>query len=55
MFFLRLVRCHVCMRRHYRPVFLPVAVNPARTAAPRKAAAFVSIREKEKNKEERPA
>jgi hypothetical protein len=22
-FFLQVVRCHSCMRRHYRPLFLP--------------------------------
>jgi hypothetical protein len=22
-FFLQVVRCHCCMRRHYRPLFLP--------------------------------
>jgi hypothetical protein len=45
------------MRRHYRPVFLPTAGNPARNTARRKAAAFVSIKEKEKEKktEKRPA
>jgi hypothetical protein len=25
LFLLRLVRCHVCMRRHYRPIFMPTA------------------------------
>jgi hypothetical protein len=29
------------MRRHYRPVFLQVAENPARAAAQRKTAAAV--------------
>ena len=28
-FFLQVVRCHSCMRRHYRPLFLaPVPVRP---------------------------
>lgn len=27
LFMLRIVRCHVCMRRHYRPAFLPVATK----------------------------
>ena len=46
-FLLRLVRCHVCMRRHFRPIFLPAAENPARNT-PRKAADVVSFKTKEK-------
>lgn len=29
-FFLEVVRCHACMRRHYRPLFLPPVTTPAR-------------------------
>jgi hypothetical protein len=37
-FFLQVVRCHSCMRRHYRPLFLPpvptlAARKPIQTAA----------------------
>jgi len=28
-FFLQVVRCHSCMRRHYRPLFLPPVPTPA--------------------------
>jgi hypothetical protein len=32
-FLLRVVRCHSCMRRHYRPLFLsPVPAWPAKKA-----------------------
>jgi len=30
-FFLQVVRCHSCMRRHYRPLFLPLVPTPAVT------------------------
>jgi len=30
LFLLRLSRCHSCWRRHYRPMFLPVAKAPER-------------------------
>jgi hypothetical protein len=38
-FFLQVVRCHSCMRRHYRPLFLPpvptqAAKKPAQVTAP---------------------
>ena len=46
MFLLRLVRCHVCFRRHYRPIVVPVAENPARQISPRKPAEVVVIKEK---------
>jgi hypothetical protein len=48
LFLLRLVRCHVCMRRHYQPVFLPVAENPAKDPGSRNAARVLPIKEKEK-------
>jgi hypothetical protein len=41
------------MRRHYRPIFLFAAENPARSAANRKPAAVFAITDKEKEK--RPA
>ena len=28
-FFVQVVRCHSCMRRHYRPLFLPPVPTPA--------------------------
>jgi hypothetical protein len=28
-FFLQVVRCHSCMRRHYRPLFFPPVPLPA--------------------------
>jgi hypothetical protein len=49
LFLLRLVRCHTCMRRHYRPIFLPAARNPARAPERRTAAAVLTIKEKAKH------
>lgn len=28
LFLLRLVRCHVCLRQHYRPILLPAPESP---------------------------
>ncbi len=50
LFFLRLVRCHVCMRRHYRPIFVSVAENPARNNARRRAAEVLSIKKNQDKK-----
>jgi len=51
---LRLVRCHVCFRRHYRPVFWPAPENPVRrSAARRQAPEVLPITNKER--ERRPA
>jgi hypothetical protein len=47
-FLLRLVRCHSCMRRHYRPSLLPAAENPAKNTSPRKPAEVVSPKKSEK-------
>ena len=32
-FLLQLVRCHICMRRHFRPIFVRAAENPTRKVA----------------------
>ena|ERR1700722_1358981 len=32
-FFLQVVRCHSCMRRHYRPLFFPAAPTPVTNKA----------------------
>jgi hypothetical protein len=48
LFFLRLVRCHVCMRRHFRPIFLPATKHPATDTTPRKPAEVVAMKKKEK-------
>lgn len=52
LFFLRLVRCHVCMRRHYQPVFMSAPENPVRAGDKNKAqpepAEVLSIKDKEK-------
>jgi hypothetical protein len=53
LFLFRLVRCHVCMRRHYQPIFLTAPENPARTTTGSKAPQVWSIEEAEKKK--RPA
>lgn len=52
LFLLRLVRCHICMRRHFRPMFVRTEENPARTALSRKVADVVRF---EKAKKRRPA
>jgi hypothetical protein len=38
LFLLRLVRCGLCKRRHYRPIFVSAVENPARRRSPRKDA-----------------
>ena len=45
LFGLRLVRCHVCMRRHYRPMFVRTAENAARKVPPGEAAELFSFEE----------
>jgi hypothetical protein len=42
LFLLRLVRCHVCMRRHFRPLFLAAAKSPATRSALTKPADSVT-------------
>jgi hypothetical protein len=44
-FFLQVVRCHSCMHRHYRPLFLPPVPTPA-TKKPIRAAANDEQRER---------
>ena len=48
LFLVRLVRCHGCMRRHYRPLFLPVSeyVNPPLVKKPVQAHAPDSTSER---------
>jgi hypothetical protein len=55
LFLLRLVRCHVCMRRHYRPIFVSTAENPARAkvATRGKAASVAAMAEQKRH--QRPA
>jgi hypothetical protein len=49
LFLLRLVRCHVCMRRHYRPIFLPAAVrNVAGEPMRREAIGVWTIKDKKR-------
>lgn len=36
-FLLRLVRCHVCMRRHYRPIIYPTAKYVLREGSRKKS------------------
>jgi hypothetical protein len=36
-FLLRLVRCHVCMRRHYRPIIYPTPKPPLREGLRKKS------------------
>ena len=47
-FLLRLVRCHVCMRRHYRPMFVRTLANPAIKTVPGKAPEVLSFEERSK-------
>ncbi len=46
---LRLLRCDLCKRRHYRPMFLAAAVNPARNISPKKGAQTVAIKKKKQH------
>jgi len=32
LFLLRLARCHHCMHRHYRPLFVPTPQHPPKTS-----------------------
>ena len=43
-FFVQVVRCHSCMRRHYRPLFLP----PAPTLAAKTPIQIVVVEEEQK-------
>lgn len=52
LFLLRLVRCHVCMRRHYRPMFVPVAKYSASEPLRREDIGIWAFRA---NKKKRPA
>jgi hypothetical protein len=45
---LRLARCQLCMRRHFRPFFLPIATRPASHTVPRKPAEIVSDKKSQK-------
>ena len=45
-FLLRLVRCHNCMRHHYRPIILSAAKNPMRETVSRKQPRTVSSGQK---------
>jgi hypothetical protein len=47
-FLLRFVRCHGCMRRHFRPLLLPAAKHPGAYAMRAKPAETVSTRKSEK-------
>ena len=44
LFLLRLVRCHGCMRRHVRPLLLPVPKHPEGDTVPTKTAQAVSAK-----------
>jgi hypothetical protein len=48
LFLLRLVRCDLCKRRHYRPIFMPAVENPARRRSPRKGVEGAAIKTAEK-------
>ncbi len=47
-FLLRLVRCHTCMRRHFRPIFVRTAEPPAGNKAPAKGAEVFPFKKKAK-------
>jgi len=46
LFLVRLVRCHSCMRRHFRPIFLAAEKRSATYSVPRKPAAEVAATRK---------
>jgi hypothetical protein len=47
-FLVRLVRCHVCMRRHLRPAILPAAKYPGKYTIPTKSVQAVPSKKGEK-------
>jgi hypothetical protein len=49
-FLLCLVRCHSCMRHHYRPLLLQIPKHPAMQAIPKKPVSAGSEREKKENR-----
>ncbi len=48
LFLVRLVRCHTCMRRHFRPLLLPAPKHPEEYTVPVKRVETASIKETEK-------
>ena len=48
LFLVRLVRCHACMRRHFRPVILPAAKYPDKYTVPTKLVQPVPSKKVEK-------
>ena len=47
-FLLRLMRCHTCMYRHFRPLLLPAPKHPGKYTVVMKPAEAVSIKTTEK-------
>ena len=47
---LRPVRCHHCMHRFYRPLFVPTPIAPARTTASKKLTQQTGTTEKDKQR-----
>jgi len=47
---LRPVRCHDCMHRFYRPLFVPTPIVPARSAASKKPTQQTDTTEKDKQR-----
>jgi hypothetical protein len=45
-FLARLVRCHTCMRRHYRPFSFPIAIRPVGQRFQKKAQAIPNAPER---------
>jgi hypothetical protein len=48
LFLLRLVRCHVCMRRHFQPIFRHAAKAPAKIPAQRQDPKVLPLKKKDK-------
>jgi hypothetical protein len=48
LFLLRLVRCHTCMHRHFRPIFVATPKPPSTDAVSRKSVDVVPIKKAEK-------
>ena len=46
-FLLQLVRCHNCMRRHYRPIMFAIPKHPATEAVERKAPQVIAAEERQ--------
>jgi len=48
LFLLRLVRCHVCMRRHFQPIFRQATQPPVKIAVQRQDPKVLPLKKKDR-------